>query len=141
MHASSDFGNICMFISFIYLISRFTSAQLWPRPQSPFSLTGLCFLLTTPFCNQNLILCNQFPMKTPPAPNVHTFSLNSVSKLTSARRHKSSKHPTEFQYNFRQHSGCISTCNDRQNMLIALKSLKCAIYSNISEIHFYADNR
>lgn len=54
--------------------------------RSPSIITSLYFLLPAPSCNHNLILCNQFRMKTPPALDMLTHT---ASKQRS-RRHKSS---------------------------------------------------
>lgn len=80
-------------ISFPFRHLAFTSLHLSPRPpphththRSPSIITSLYFLLPAPSCNHNLILCNQFRMKTPPALDMLTHT---ASKQRS-RRHKSS---------------------------------------------------
>lgn len=60
--------------------------SLSPRSRSPSIITSPYFLLPAPSCNHNLILCNQFRMKTPPALDMLT---QTASKQRS-QRHKSS---------------------------------------------------
>lgn len=102
---------------------------------SPFSFAGLDFLLPAPFCNQNLILCNQFPAKVPSASSVHTFSLDSANKWTPAR-YKSSR--TEFSFQDDITWKKVVFCKalvahnlaDRQNTAF---KCQCMIHSDSSE--------
>lgn len=113
------------------------SSPISPQSNSglTFLLAGLDFLLPAPFCNQNLILCNQFPAKVPSASSVHTFSLDSANKWTPAR-YKSSR--TEFSFQDDITWKKVVFCKalvahnlaDRQNTAF---KCQCMIHSDSSE--------
>lgn len=69
--------------------SHFVTSLHLSRPpprRSPSFITSLYFLHPASSCNHNLILCNQFLMKTPPGLDMLTH----MASKQRSRRHKSS---------------------------------------------------